>query len=209
MKVGRHYIFCEGAADFDLPWSAYTAQRGLEVTNVQLCDLSYRYGSGEFPNLESFCRRLATCVNLCLGCAAGLSPTTWPQFQGLVGPFPEVQSVKCSLQTPFEGPAYILAKGTDQAVYWQKIQEQYTQGNIGQKLQESSSYTHYMPSMMLLFGQDFREVVEVKTTTTFRDLTREEDCYAVCVNAACHRSLLLPGQSNPAIRMLTTLCQGL
>ncbi|XP_037791403.1 uncharacterized protein LOC119586747 [Penaeus monodon] len=208
MKIGRHYIFCEGETGFDLPWQAYNEQR-LEVTNAQLCELKYRYGNGDFPNLESFCRRLATCVNLCLGCSTGLSPTTWAHFQELVGPFPEAQSMKCTLQTPLNGPAYFLAEEMDQAVYWKKIQEQYTHSNISQKLQASSSYTHYMPSMMLLFGQDFRDVVEVKTTTTFRDRTREEGCYTVYVNAACHRSLVLPSQESHFTRTLTTLCQQL
>ncbi|XP_042873817.1 uncharacterized protein LOC122254274 [Penaeus japonicus] len=212
MKTGRHYVFSESDTSFDLPWMAYNELRltnRLAVTNVQLCELQHRYGNGEFPNLESFCRRLATCVNLCLGFATGLSPTTWPHFQEMVGPFPEAQSIKCTCQTPAGGPAYFLAAGMDQEMYWKSFQEQYTHSSIGQKLQSSSAFTHYMPSMILLFSQDFQEIIELKTTTTFRDRTREESCYTVCVNVACHRSLIQPGQDCHSMRTLAALCQRL
>ena len=189
----------------------------LEVTHCQRASIEdiesndeqedhrLRFGGQNAPNMacESFGRTASAIVRMCMLKAAGINRDWWP----LIGPRSNTRNQAKLQFDVYIDPHFSLANDWRTAAhYWSKYDQlyphfriQYTVENLN--IDDEGS----MQSMMLIFRNNWTEMIEI--TTTLRATPREEHRFNSKVSVACIVREISQAEDRPHTAHLKELIQ--
>ena len=151
----------------------------------------------------SFGQTASAVVRMCMLEAVGIRRTFWPQ----IGPRSDGRNRDKLERVVSIGPLFCLANDRGTArYYWWKYDQLYPHFRIegavrGLDINQRES----MPSMMLIFRNNFTELIEI--TTTFNTTRREEHRFNSYVHVACIVREIREGEDGPHTIRLKALMQ--
>ena len=157
-----------------------------------------------WKQLYHFARTAGVCFRMTMLEATGIPQEVWPQTKSFPPNTREGNMGHDQDPMPFQ-----LAETEDNAKrYWSKYDQLYPHAIITKKYEETEEGQSVpLNSMMVIFRNDFREMIEI--TTTVR-LTKRAVEYDASVHVLCVRREIDPGndENTPAFKQLQEICMG-
>ena len=189
----------------------------LEVTHCQRASIEdiesndeqedhrLRFGGQNAPSMacENFGRTASAVLRMCMLKAAGINRAWWPQ----IGRTSNTRNqAKLQLEVLIN-PLFSLAGDRCTARhYWSKYDQLYPHFRIQHTMQSLNiNVEGSMPSMMLIFRNNWTEVIEINTT--FTAWPREEHRFNSKVSVTCIVRKILEGEDRPHTASLKELMQ--
>ena len=174
-------------------------------SNDEQEDHRLRFGGQNAPNMacESFGRTASAIVRMCMLEAAGINRAWWPQ----IGPRSNNRNqAKLQLEVLID-PHFSLANDWRTAAhYWSKYDQLYPHFRIQYTVENLNIDNEgSMQSMMLIFRNNWTEMIEI--TTTLRATPREEHRFNSKVSVACIVREISQAEDRPHTAHLKELIQ--
>ena len=195
--MNQEVIFVQTDPAFNIVLKCLTeleAQNRLQVTHYQLADLrdiesndddedrKFVFGGDRLSANHAFGRTASGIVRMCMLEAAGVSRNLWPAL----GHNAHRRNV-AKLQNPLgQMPRdfHLAATKNIARHYWSKYDQLYPHFRIEDKVGGVDlDMQTSMPSMMLIFRENFTEVVEI--TTTFNATPKENQVFHSYIHVIC------------------------
>lgn len=214
------FVFIEADPTFAFVLHAYhelRREQRLVLHNIQEARVNRVKGSNGmdellFGNFYGFARTYALCARVCMVRATGMNVR-----RGWFGNdvcyrrnVLDQNNFVFTCHHPLNGPPYrITANAEEDIEYFSKYDQLYPHFLIRAKCQnQPNGHQISLPSMMLIFSQDFTEVVEITTTATITDFggNNRPGRFHGYINVLCHRCTIQDRQDGQYIRMLRATC---
>ncbi|XP_068684658.1 uncharacterized protein [Montipora foliosa] len=191
-------IFVQTDPAFDIVLKSLTElsnQNRLRVTHIQAANLTdiesnddnevrrFMFGGERkaYAN-TAFGLTASAVVRMCMLEAAGVPRRLWPA----IGPDADRRN-RAKLQNPFEDQPRLFSLANNRNTarhYWSKYDQLYPHFRIEDEVRQVALNEQVsMPRMMLIFRENFTEVVEI--TTTFTATPREEQQFSSYIHVIC------------------------
>ena len=173
-------------------------ERGVEGAN----DNRYRWS-----RLYDFVRTAGVCFRMTMLAATNIPQDAWPRMQS----FPQNTRESNMGHDPDPMPFQLAGTEDDARRYWSKYDQLYPHAIITKKYEETEEGASVpLNSMMVIFRNDFKEMIEITTTVRLTKGAANAGEYNASVYVLCVRREIDPGndENTLAFQQLQELCRG-
>lgn len=153
----------------------------------------------------NFARTASACFRMAMLEAAGIPRNCWPVIQG----FQQNTHVDNMDHEPAE-MNFHLANDCDRAkTFWSEYDRLYPANYITLKYTETAEGESVpLNSMMVIFRNDFTEMIEITTTVRLQRGANNAHVYNASVHVLCIKRQIVGGDAAPHFDILQALCRG-